>query len=165
MILGVEFVELGIGSGLGWYWRVREIKDLDLGLVTRRKIDEHSFQVELGDKLMPSIRANSKDFGKRTVSSPDGTQHASRKITFTGSKLPSIFINRWFKCPNAPLTKCWDAQIRQTAANVSHLHYPHLVYHPPDALIHTGGNYRTVSHRTRPSRFASIEIHVGSCLL
>jgi len=82
--LGVEFVELGIGSGLGRYWRVRGVKDLDLGLVTCRKIDECFFQVELGDKLMPSTRANSKDFGKRTVSSPDGTQHASRKITFAG---------------------------------------------------------------------------------
>ena len=60
----------------------------------------------------------------------------------------------------APFMKHWDMQIRQTAANVSHLHYPHLLYHPPNAQIHTGRKYCTVSHRKRPSYLASIEIHV-----
>jgi len=60
----------------------------------------------------------------------------------------------------APFMKCWDMQIRQTAANVSHLHYPHLLYHPPNAQIHTGEKYYIVSHRKRPSHLASIEIHV-----
>jgi len=60
----------------------------------------------------------------------------------------------------APFMKRWDMQIRQTAANVSHLHYLHLLYHLPNAQIHTGKKYYTVSHRKRPSHLASIEIHV-----
>ena len=44
----------------------------------------------------------------------------------------------------ALFTKHWDMQIRQTAANVSHLHYLHLVYHPPNAQTCKGTSSVTV---------------------
>lgn len=84
--LAVEFVELGIGTGLGRCWRYGEVKDLDLGLVTRRKIDERSFQVELETNRCHRLGQRAKNFG-RTYS-----ELARWAVPMLGQSVPHVLV-------------------------------------------------------------------------